>query len=256
MMESESFSQKVYKYTFLILLLIVWQVASTKVGIPLLLPTPKSTFTEFYANITSKQVMTNVGITMSRVVRGWLIAVAVGVPIGMAMGLSKIFKGILGGVVNSLRQIPMMAWVPLSIIWLGIGDGPTLFMIALNGVFQVIMNTSSGVASIDKDYYNAAKSMGASKGSTFVNVVVPASMPHILVGARLAIGAGWMSVIWAEFIATSAGIGYEMMQAQSMMQTNRLLALMMLSALIGFILDRFLLLLNKKLTAWRYISWN
>lgn len=118
-----------------------------------------------------------------------------GVPIGMAMGLSKIFKGILGGVVNSLRQIPMMAWVPLSIIWLGIGDGPTLFMIALNGVFQVIMNTSSGVASIDKDYYNAAKSMGASKMSTFTNVVVPASMPHILVGARLAIGAGWMSVI-------------------------------------------------------------
>ena len=113
----------------------------------------------------------------------------------MAMGLSKIFEGILGGVVNSLRQIPMMAWVPLSIIWLGIGEGPTLFMIALNGVFQVIMNTSSGVASIDKDYYNAAKSMGASKGSTFINVVVPASTPHILVGARLAIGAGWMSVI-------------------------------------------------------------
>lgn len=139
--------------------------------------------------------MTNIGITMSRVVKGWLIAVLVGVPIGMAMGLSKIFEGILGGVVNSLRQIPMMAWVPLSIIWLGIGDGPTLFMIALNGVFQVIMNTSTGVASIDKDYYNAAKSMGASKASTFVNVVVPASMPHILVGARLAIGAGWMSVI-------------------------------------------------------------
>lgn len=195
MMGSEEFSQKIYKYGFVIILLIVWQIASTKVGIPLLLPTPKSTFTEFYANITSAKVMTNIGITMSRVVRGWLIAVLVGVPIGMAMGLSKIFKGILGGVVNSLRQIPMMAWVPLSIIWLGIGDGPTLFMIALNGVFQVIMNTSSGVASIDKDYYNAAKSMGASKMSTFTNVVVPASMPHILVGARLAIGAGWMSVI-------------------------------------------------------------
>lgn len=195
MMESEEFSQKIYKYGFVIILLIVWQIASTKVGIPLLLPTPKSTFTEFYANITSAKVMTNIGITMSRVVRGWLIAVLVGVPIGMAMGLSKIFKGILGGVVNSLRQIPMMAWVPLSIIWLGIGDGPTLFMIALNGVFQVIMNTSSGVASIDKDYYNAAKSMGASKMSTFANVIVPASMPHILVGARLAIGAGWMSVI-------------------------------------------------------------
>ena len=195
MMKSEEFSQKVYKYGFVIILLIAWQIASTKVGIPLLLPTPKSTFTEFYANITSKQVMTNIGITMSRVIKGWLIAVLIGVPIGMAMGLSKIFEGILGGVVNSLRQIPMMAWVPLSIIWLGIGDGPTLFMIALNGVFQVIMNTSTGVASIDKDYYNAAKSMGASKASTFVNVVVPASMPHILVGARLAIGAGWMSVI-------------------------------------------------------------
>ncbi len=195
LMESDSFKEKMYKYIFLIVLLVVWQIASTKIGVPLLLPTPKSTFTELYLNVTSKQVMTNIAITMYRVLKGWLIAVIIGVPIGMAMGLSKVFEGILGGVVNSLRQIPMMAWVPLSIIWLGIGDGPTLFMIALNGVFQVIMNTSSGVASIDKDYYNAAKSMGASKMSTFVNVVVPASMPHILVGARLAIGAGWMSVI-------------------------------------------------------------
>ncbi len=195
LMESDSFKEKMYKYIFLIVLLVVWQIASTKIGVPLLLPTPKSTFTELYLNVTSKQVMTNIAITMSRVLKGWLIAVIIGVPIGMAMGLSKVFEGILGGVVNSLRQIPMMAWVPLSIIWLGIGDGPTLFMIALNGVFQVIMNTSSGVASIDKDYYNAAKSMGASKSSTFLNIVVPASLPHILVGARLAIGAGWMSVI-------------------------------------------------------------
>lgn len=195
MMESDTFKQNIYKYVFLLILLIVWQIASKNIGIPLLLPTPKSTFTEFFANITNKQVMLNVGITMSRVLRGWMIAVMIGVPIGMAMGLSKIFEGIFGGVVNSLRQIPMMAWVPLSIIWLGIGDGPTLFMIALNGVFQVVMNTSSGVASIDKDYYNAAKSMGASKISTFFHVVLPASLPHILVGARLAIGAGWMSVI-------------------------------------------------------------
>ena len=102
---------------------------------------------------------------------------------------------LLGGIIDSIRQIPVMAWVPLTIIWLGIGDGPTIFMIAISGVFPIILNTIDGVKSISKDYYDAAKSMGASKLSIFINIVVPASLPSVLTGPRIAIGTGWMSVI-------------------------------------------------------------
>lgn len=185
----------VVKIGFYLLLIIIWYFASWKISIPLLLPTPIATAKAFVSSIGNAKIMGNVAITLTRVIKGWLIALIVGIPIGIAMGLSKRFNYVFGGLMNSLRQIPMMAWVPLTIIWLGIGDGPTLFMIALNGLFQVILNTNQGVLGISKDYYNAAKTMGASRWSIFCNIVIPGSLPDVLVGARLAIGSGWMSVI-------------------------------------------------------------
>lgn len=187
--------ENLIKILFYVLLIVIWQVLSLRIGIPLLLPSPMSTLKAFVSSLFDQKIMMNVGITFGRVIKGWLIALAIGVPLGLAMGLSKTFNFVFGGLIHSLRQVPMMAWVPLTIIWLGIGDGPTLFMIAINGLFQIILNTTSGVSGISRDYYNAAKSMGAGKMSIFKNVVLPGALPDILVGARLAIGSGWMSVI-------------------------------------------------------------
>jgi NitT/TauT family transport system permease protein len=88
-----------------------------------------------------------------------------------------------------------MAWVPLTIVWFGLGDGPTVFLIAMVGLFPILLSTIAGVDSISKDYYNAARSMGASRSSVIRNVVIPAAMPDVLTGMRLALSAGWMSVI-------------------------------------------------------------
>ncbi len=190
-----NYKDAILKLAFYCILLLGWYIAAKRIAIPLLLPTPYATAKAFFQSIFDLKIMTNVGITMVRVLKGWLIALIIGIPLGIGMGLSKKFNYVFGGLMNSLRQIPMMAWVPLTIIWLGIGDGPTLFMIAINGLFQVILNTNQGVSNISKDYYNAAKSMGAGKWSIFWNVVIPGALPDILVGARLAIGSGWMSVI-------------------------------------------------------------
>lgn len=177
------------------LILLAWQIGATIIDVPLVLPTPTSVVQAFFGSIRDLRVIENVSITLIRVIRGWILALIVGIPVGISMGLSKTFFSVAGGIVNSIRQVPMMAWVPLSIIWLGIGDGPTIFMIALNGVFQLILNTSAGVAEISDDYYYAAKSMGANKLSIFKNIVIPAALPSILTGARLALGSGWMSVM-------------------------------------------------------------
>ena len=111
------------------------------------------------------------------------------------MGYSPRLLKWMAPFINSLRQVPIMAWVPLSIVWFGIGDGPTIFLIAFSGIFTIILNTIQAVQDISRDFYNAARSMGAGTLSLIKDIVIPGSLPGVLTGLRLAIGLGWMSVI-------------------------------------------------------------
>ena len=144
-----------------------------------------------------------------------------------------------------------MAWVPLAIVWFGIGDGPTIFLIAFSGVFTIILNTISGVQDISKDFYNAARSMGANTLNIIIDIVLPGSLPGVMTGVRLAIGLGWMAGIGAEVIASSAGFGYCMVEAQGKMQTERVIAYMIIAGLIGFLIDTIMVLAEKVLLRWR-----
>lgn len=185
----------IYRCVFLILLLVIWQISAIRIGSSLLLPKPLDVLDGFITCLTDVEIVKNVFITLQRVLKGFLYALIFGLPIGLIMGFSTRFEGILSPVVDSVRQVPIMAWVPLTIVWFGIGDGPTIFLIAFAGVFPIILNTIQGIRSISKDYYNAARSMGASPFVIFTNVMLPAALPDILTGARLAISTGWMSVI-------------------------------------------------------------
>ena len=150
---------------------------------------------ELYYSVTDMYVIRNVAITMRRVLTGSLYAFVIGFPIGMIMGYSPRGLQLMSPFINSLRQVPIMAWVPLAIVWFGIGDGPTIFLIAFSGIFTIILNTVAGVQDISKDFYNAARSMGAKTFDIIKDIVVPGSLPVVLTGVRLAIGMGWMSVI-------------------------------------------------------------
>ena len=176
-------------------MLLIWHLAALKIGTPLLLPKPLDVIRAIVNSAMDKEILVNLFITMQRVLKGFLASLLIGLPIGYIMGLSKTAESVLGGLIDSIRQVPVMAWVPLTIIWLGIGDGPTIFMIAISGIFPIILNTIDGVKNISKDYYDAARSMGAGRLSIFIKVVIPASLPSVLTGARIAIGTGWMSVI-------------------------------------------------------------
>ena len=174
---------------------VIWHLASLHYDSALLLPSPLRTMAAFFAAAQDPEIIRNMFITLRRVLTGFTYAIAIGVPLGFIMGYSKTMLRMIDPLISSARQIPIMAWIPLTIIWLGLGDGPTVFLIAIAGVFPVILNTISGVHSISEDYYNAARSMGAKPASLFAHVVIPGSLPDILSGMRLAISAGWMSVI-------------------------------------------------------------
>lgn len=174
---------------------VIWVVAAEIVDKPFLFPSLKSVIQALLKAITDLYVLRNIGITMRRVMTGVFYALIIGLPIGMIMGYSKPILRAMAPFINSLRQVPIMAWVPLSIIWFGLGDGPTIFMIAFSGIFTIILNTIAGVQEINKDFYNAARSMGASTIDIIKDIVLPGALPGVITGIRLAIGMGWMSVI-------------------------------------------------------------
>lgn len=179
----------------IIILGIIWMIAARIVNKPFIFPSLESVIEAFFKAITDLYVLRNIGITMRRVMTGVFYAFIIGLPIGMIMGYSQNMLRAFAPFINSLRQVPIMAWVPLSIIWFGLGDGPTIFMIAFTGIFTVILNTIAGVQDISKEYYHAARSMGARTIDIIKDIVLPGSLPGIITGIRLAIGLGWMSVI-------------------------------------------------------------
>lgn len=179
----------------LISLGLIWQLAAWHYNSMLLLPGPLATMKALGKTVLEADVWINLLITMKRVLSGFAIAVAIGVPLGLMMGFSRTIMQILEPFINSIRQIPVMAWVPLTIVWFGLGDGPTVFLIAFTGIFPVLLNTITGVQGISKDYFNAARSMGATTTSMIAQIIIPGSLPDILTGMRLALSTGWMSVI-------------------------------------------------------------
>lgn len=179
----------------LVIICGLWTVAAHVVDKPFIFPYFEDVVKEVFSSLTDMYVLRNLGITMRRVMTGAVYAFVIGLPLGMIMGYSPKMLRALSPFMNSLRQVPIMAWVPLAIVWFGIGDGPTVFLIAFSGVFTIILNTISGVQDISNDFYNAARSMGANTLSIIKDIVLPGSLPGVMTGVRLAIGLGWMSVI-------------------------------------------------------------
>jgi NitT/TauT family transport system permease protein len=244
----------VYPLSAIALIIGIWQIAAWSYHSDLLLPPPLKTASALWRVLHDESILINLFITLKRVLTGFSIACAIGLPLGFIMGTSKALFRFFDPLISSVRQVPMMAWVPLTIIWFGLGDGPTLFLIAMVGIFPIILNTIAGVKAISPTYYHAARSMGSGPWRIFTRVIVPASLPDILTGMRLSLGMGWMSVICAEFIATSAGFGFTMVEAQTRMETDNLLALMIMGASVGFIIDKAIRLVESKVTRWRFIK--
>ncbi len=187
--------QFLYRLITIAAVFAVWQLAANHYHSEFMMPSPLKTMLAFPSVVSDPDVIKNLLITLGRVLTGFIYALLIGVPLGFLMGYSKAALQLFDPLIDSLRQVPIMAWVPLTIVWFGLGDGPTIFLITFAGVFPVILNTVAGVQSISRDYYNAARSMGAGPWSIFSKIIVPASLPDILIGGRVAIGLGWMSVI-------------------------------------------------------------
>jgi NitT/TauT family transport system permease protein len=231
---------------------IYWEMAVRLGGHNnILLPPPSRVLETLFELIRNGTLLEHVTASLFRVAAGYAVSVIVGVPIGLAMGYSVLVERLMSTTVNGLRPIPASAWIPLSIILMGIGEQPAIFLVFIGTVWSIILSTSHGVKNVPKHLIWAAQTMGASNATIFTKVIFPASLPSTFTGMRIAVGIAFTCVIVAELIAVRSGLGYLITEARMLVRSDIVIAGMITIGVVGFALDAIVRLVMKRALRWQ-----
>ncbi|PRD44941.1 ABC transporter permease [Phyllobacterium phragmitis] len=215
------------------------------------LPGPLEVFSRAVDLIRNGQLPIDIFASLKRVLTGFLLGVALAIPIGFLMGWYKVARGLIEPYVQFFRMIPPLAVIPLAIVTMGIDEAPKIFVIFLASFLSSVVATYQGVISVDKTLINAARVLGAKDGTIFWRVIIPASTPFILVGIRIGLGSSWATVVAAELIAAQSGLGFRMQQAQLYYDLPTIFVSLIVIGILGLVMDRVLILTERKLTVWQ-----
>jgi NitT/TauT family transport system permease protein len=217
-------------------------------------PTPYQVVTGTLELIQDGTLWDHIGASLFRVATGFLLAVVLAVPLGLWMGWVHGAFVTLNPIFQILRPISPIAWIPLAILWFGVGNASPIYLIFISSVFPMIVQTTVGTHTIEKRYLRAAENFGVPKQRLFGQVVVPAVLPEIIVGMRIGLGVAWLVVVAAEMIALRSGLGYLIIDSRN--AGNRydlVIAGMIIIGLIGLLLDGVMRMLEGlKIVRWRY----
>ncbi|MHC1681940.1 MAG: ABC transporter permease [Clostridiaceae bacterium] len=243
---------KFFNYSILpIGILVLWWIVTKKQLFPsAILPSIGNVVDSLINQLKSGQLVKDIGISLLRVVKGYSIAAFLGISIGVLMGVSEKVNKFFIISFSSVRQIPMMAWIPLIILWAGIGEVSKVVVIVLGAFFPILLNTINGIKMTPKGYVEVGRMFKLSKWDLFRKVYFPSAIPSIFVGLKLGLGISWMTLVAAELIAASSGIGYRINDARSLMQPEVVIVGMIAIGVIGVIMDQILSRILKGLTPW------
>ncbi|MFB2552572.1 ABC transporter permease subunit [Ensifer soli] len=236
-------------------ILALWGIAASQRWVsPVFLPSPLQVAKALYAltldGFVDSTLAEHVGASLKRIFGGLAVAVVIGIPAGLSIGTSRIGRGILDPIVEFLRPLPPLAYLPLVIIWAGIGETSKITVIALSMLPSIILSTSAGVRAVSKDHVNAARSFGATRTQVLRDVVLPSAFPSILTGIRIALGAGWTTLVAAELVAATSGLGFMIQSAAQFLVTDVLIAGIIVIAAIAIVLEWASRWLERRLVPW------
>lgn len=244
--------------------LVLWQVIGSLPQMAGILPTPVKVVegwetwifgpTGMGLNPYSGTWLSNVQYSSMRVAQGFLMAALIGVPLGLLIGWSRLVMHLFDPVIQSLRPIPITAWLPFSIALFGIRDMGSIFLIFLGGFYPIVVNTTQGARDVERNLMRAATMMGASRKQLLYRVVLPAAMPSIFTGLRIGLGISWTAVIVSEMVAVKSGLGYVLWDAYYVGRMDVVLADMVSIGMMGFISDRLIVFLERKVLVWRMLQ--
>jgi len=235
------------------LLLAAWWITVIQTH-SVIFPTPWQVVTGTAELIQDGTLWEHIGASLMRVGVGFGFAVIIAVPLGLWLGWVQGAYNTLNPLFQILRPISPIAWIPIAILWFGVGNASPIYLIFISSVFPMIVQTTAGVHTIEKRYLRAAENFGVSRYTLFRQVVIPATLPQIIVGMRISLGVAWLVVVAAEMIALRSGLGYMIMDSRN--AGNRydlVIAGMIIIGLIGLMLDGAMRLLEGlKSVRWRY----
>jgi NitT/TauT family transport system permease protein/sulfonate transport system permease protein len=248
----ENVSRLLKRSSGLLAILMVWEGLSVA-GIinPFLFPSPSRIIATLGAMLADGTLLEHSLASLNRVLVGFALAAFVGITLGVMLGLWRSAAETVRPVIEALRPVPPIAWTPLAILWFGVGNAPSYFLVFVGAVFPVFVNTITAVHAIERSQINAALCLGANRRLLVTDIIVPASLPLIFPGLRIALGAGWMCVVAAELIAAQSGLGYMIQQSRMLLQTPNVLAGMVTIGAIGFAMNAGMLRLERRLVPWR-----
>ncbi|MGH8802165.1 MAG: ABC transporter permease [Casimicrobiaceae bacterium] len=222
-------------------IVVVWQLVVTLTHPdPSVLPTPWATAVAFVGLARNGQLGLDAAYSVARVVSAWLLSALIAIPLGLLMGSSSRLERFVNPFVELLRPISPLAWIPMAILWFGIGELGKVFVVFIGTFFPILLSTVAGVKAVDPVLLNAGRVFGCtSRLALFRRVVVPASLPSVVIGLRVAFGTGWAAIIAAELVAAHTGLGFLIANGMDILRADMVLVGMAVIGLLGFLFDVF-----------------
>lgn len=236
--------------------LALW-FAATNLGWvkPLFLPSPQAVWEQLIAvsqdGFADASLLAHIGWSALRVFSAFALAVLTAIPLGIMMGVNRVARGIFDPLVEFYRPLPPLAYLPLVVIWMGIGEGSKVLLIYLAMFAPLALSARAGVKSVAIEQIHAAYSMGASRGQVLKYVILPAALPEILTGMRIAIGFGWTTLVAAEMVAATAGLGFMVLTASKFMATDVVIMGILMIGVLALLFDLGMRWLERRLVPWK-----
>jgi ABC-type nitrate/sulfonate/bicarbonate transport system permease component len=242
-------SALIYLRTMLVFL-VIWHLASLWIGNAILLPSPIEAGRALLGLVASGEALANAKASLVRLAVSFGLAAAIGIPLGFAMGMSRLVFDLVDPMIELLRPISGIAWIPLGMFILGVGEALPTAIMFYGAFFPFVINTIVGVRSVNPGLVQAARVLGVGRAAILRQVILPAALPNILIGARLAAGAAWMAMVAAELIGAPSGLGFAIEWYRELLMTPSVLAFVFLIGLLGYLFDRLLRAVQRTLTPW------
>jgi len=236
----------------LVIIIAIWQIASN-MGLlnPLTLPSPSRILNTFINLLKKGTIQKNLLISAQRVLSGYAVASCLAIILGILIGLSEHFKRMTDLIIQILKPIPPISWIPLVILWFGIGEEGKIFLIFIGSFFTILVNVVDGIRRIDVKLIELSNAMVIPKLKYVFQIVIPFAAPNIFTGLRTGLGQSWMCVVAAELVASSTGLGYMIMYARQFGQTDVVIVGMLMIGIIGKIMDSILMIIEKMVIKWK-----